>query len=241
MGTITKPTATKPSSAWLLAVPVVGVILLVCYFIGRDRNVHGEAGIARLTAAAALPSEGFDEKGAKATVEAYFAAAAVSDFEKMTVLTGGDKSHPIVSSYKFLRSEGCKAETGLSQDIRQRWSVLYEEVKAEQSARYLRETIPDWKSLSTSEDLAQFRNDHPFLVNTAMHGEGGAALFSSEFFSKDGPFRIEGCTFLVDAEFQSKAGTRIWKRQYVTAIRPTSGLRQESGWMIGSARDVGQS
>lgn len=250
MGTISKPESPKKtSSVWFLIVPVIVVVALVGYFVIRERSKVALAPTASVPVsvassgnpAPATDGDTVDQNAARAAVEAYFSAAAVSDFQKMAELTGGEESHPIVGGYTILRDVGCEADSGKAEDVRWEWEVVFKEAAGEESLRKLRESIPEWRSTATNEAATALSRKHPLLVDIVMSSAGGFATLTPEFFATDGPFLLTACTFLVDAEFQSKAGTRLWKRQNVTAFVATSEARKEAPWIVGARKDIGGS
>lgn len=188
-----------------------------------------------------VPAPLEDVAGARAVLDGYLKAASMSDARSLLEFSGVENGHPIVGGYKILRDEGCTTERGNAQDVRGAWERVRASGESEKAARALREMNVDWHSPAPTDEVTAFSANHPLLAG-AVQSDAGLALFSENAFAVDGRYEVESCSFVVDLEVQSKAGTRLWKREQVTVMKvATAATSPRAGkWLVVGRQDVGR-
>lgn len=241
MRTITLPVAPKgpkSSGSGLTIALVVVVALLVAVGLWGFLKSRSSP-VAKVAETSSVPSR--DAALARAALEGYLKAASVSDAQKLLEFSGVAEGHPIVGSYKILREVSCTTEVGSAQEIRGDWERIRAQGELEKSARALQEVNVDWHGLDPTDAFTAFSAKHPLLAG-AIHSDAGLLLFPENAFSVDGNYEVTACAFVVDLELQSKAGTRLWKREQMTMMRvATVATTPMAGkWLVIGRQEVGR-
>lgn len=224
-----------------LVVVVLGVVGLRGFLKSRPATPAKTADAPSATLQGVVPAPLEDVASARTVLDGYLKAASMSDARKLFEFSGVEEGHPIVGDYKILRDDGCTTETGSAQEVRGVWERIRAAGESEKSARALREMKVDWHGLAPTEEFRAFSVNHPLLAG-AVYSDAGLALFPENAFAVDGPYEVEGCSFVVDLEVQSKAGTRLWKREQVTVMKvATAATTPRAGkWLVIGRQDIGR-